>query len=144
PLTADILKLRTVTQSVSDTVFQVDGQKVHFIDVSGLKHHRKSWLSYFDCVNSILYVVSLSSFDQVLVEDSSVNRMADALVLFESIVNHRLLLSIDIMIFFNKKDLFEIKAKKVSIKTFFPEYQGIGRQLTARKRIQRVAVGRVP
>ncbi|KAJ3335088.1 hypothetical protein HDU91_002371, partial [Kappamyces sp. JEL0680] len=63
-LTADILKLRTVTQSISDTVFKVQSKNIHFIDVSGLKHHRKAWLSYFDDVHSILFVVSLSSYDQ--------------------------------------------------------------------------------
>ncbi|KAJ3306050.1 hypothetical protein HDV03_000587 [Kappamyces sp. JEL0829] len=124
PSHEDILKLRTVTQSISDTVFKVQSKNIHFIDVSGLKHHRKAWLSYFDDVHSILFVVSLSSYDQVLVEDPSVNRMADALVLFEQITNHPLLKKIDIILFFNKKDLFEVKAKKILVKEFFPEYKG--------------------
>jgi hypothetical protein len=35
PTNEDILNLRTVTQTVSDTIFDVKGKKIHFIDVSG-------------------------------------------------------------------------------------------------------------
>ena len=125
PTNDDILNLRTVTQTVSDTLFTVEGKGVHFIDVSGLKHHRKTWLSYFDNASTVLFVVSLSSYDQTLTEDTTINRMVDAIVLFDQMANHQLLKKIDFILFLNKKDLYEKKVRKVSIAKYFPEYQGI-------------------
>ncbi|KAJ3325463.1 hypothetical protein HDV06_004322 [Boothiomyces sp. JEL0866] len=118
----DILNLRTVTQHISETVFNIDSKIIRFYDVSGLKYHRKSWLTYFDEVHSILFVASLSSYDKYLVEDSTINMMVDSLVLFEQIVNHPLLDKPSFVLFLNKKDLYEKKIQKVDIKNFFPEY----------------------
>ncbi|KAJ3256083.1 hypothetical protein HK103_005766 [Boothiomyces macroporosus] len=120
----DVLMLRTVTQHISCNVFQLDRTRLHMFDVSGLKHHRKQWIPYFDDVAAILYIVSLSSYDQTMVEDPTVNRMVDALVLFDQIVNNPALSKPDIILFFNKKDLYEKKVKKIPINEFFPEYQG--------------------
>ncbi len=128
PTNEDILNLRVITQAITDTVFPTKKKNVHFIDVSGLKHHRTQWLSYFDEVHSILFVASLSCFDQKMVEDPSVNRMADSLVLFEQMANHKLLQSKDFVLFLNKKDLYEKKIKNVELSKFFPEYNG--RQLS--------------
>ncbi|KAJ3366570.1 hypothetical protein HDU91_001791 [Kappamyces sp. JEL0680] len=124
PSNEDILNLRTVTQSVSDTIFTVQKKNVHFIDVSGLKHHRSSWLSYFDDVHSILFVVSLSGYNQNMAEDASVNRMADSLVLFEQMANHTMLKKKDFVLFLNKRDLFEKKIKKIPLSQYFPDYTG--------------------
>jgi signal recognition particle receptor subunit beta len=124
PTNQDILQVRHVTQSVSDTIFEIDGLKIHFYDVSGLKHHRKQWVPYFDNVTSILFVVALSSYDQTMAEDETVNRMADAIVLFEQIANHPLLSKPDLMIFFNKRDIYEKKVGKSWIQKYFPEYSG--------------------
>jgi guanine nucleotide-binding protein G(i) subunit alpha len=109
---------------VSDTVFEVNGSRIHFFDVSGLKHHRKGWISYFDHVHSILFVASLSSYDQNMVEDATINRMSDSLVLFDQMSNHPLLTNIDIILFLNKRDIYSKKVKKVPISKYFPEYQG--------------------
>lgn len=40
-------------------------------------------------MTSILFCVALSEYDQTLLEDAEQNRMAESLVLFESIVNSR-------------------------------------------------------
>jgi guanine nucleotide-binding protein subunit alpha len=108
----------------SDTVVTISKVPIHMFDVSGLKHHRKKWLSYFDIVHTILFVVSLSSYDQTMIEDPTVNRMVDSLVLFEDICNNELLAKLDIILFLNKVDLFKKKVKVIPVKKFFPEYSG--------------------
>ncbi|KAI8894541.1 guanine nucleotide binding protein, alpha subunit [Globomyces pollinis-pini] len=124
----DMLLMRTVTQNISDNVFEVEMRgsktKLHFFDVSGLKYHRKRWLPYFENVQLIVFLVAVSSYDQVLLEDKDVNRMVDAIKLFEDIVNHPLLAKSDMVVFFNKKDLFDIKIRNISLKTYFPTYTG--------------------
>jgi hypothetical protein len=121
----DILKNRVVTQNISETIFHIEGKTFHFFDVSGLKYHRKYWIPYFQNVTSILYVVALSSYDQMMVEEGSTNRMTDALFVFKNIANHPELGSPSIILFFNKKDLFEKKSRAINIKDYFPEYKGI-------------------
>ncbi|KAI8893674.1 guanine nucleotide binding protein, alpha subunit [Globomyces pollinis-pini] len=120
----DVLLLRTVTQSISDSVFEISGFKVHFYDVSGLKHHRKHWIPYFDDVNCVVFVVNIAAFDQPMAEDPSKNQMEDAISLFNRICNNPLLIKSQMMLFFNKKDVYAEKVKRINISTFFPDYQG--------------------
>jgi hypothetical protein len=124
PTDEDILKLRVVTQSVSDNVFDIKPKRIHLIDVSGLKYHRFHWLKWFDNVHCVLFVVSLSCYDQMMIEDSTINRMADSIVLFEQVANHPMLKNSKIILFMNKKDVYEKKVKKIPIKGFFPEFEG--------------------
>ena len=124
PCNEDILNMRVTTWAVSDTEFLIKNQNLHIYDVSGLKYHRKSWLQYFDHVNNIMFLASLSGYSQVLPEDPTVNRLVDSIVLFGDMVNHKLIKHIDIILFLNKIDLFKRKVKKVPISKFFPEYSG--------------------
>ncbi|KAI8893554.1 G protein alpha subunit CIG1, partial [Globomyces pollinis-pini] len=98
---------------------------VHFIDVSGLKHHRKKWLQYFDDCLAVVFIVSLASYDQMMLEDSTSNRMKDALDLFEFICNNELLAKSDVIVFLNKFDVFKKKIQKTPIRNFFPDYNGM-------------------
>lgn len=97
---------------------------MHFFDVSGLLHHRKVWLNYFDNVNSVLFVISLAAYDQVLVEDENTNRMQDSINLFKDLLEEKLLARPQFILFMNKKDLYEAKVKKSKIVKFFPDYEG--------------------
>jgi signal recognition particle receptor subunit beta len=115
---------RVVTRAVSEIVIESDGQKIHIYDVSGLRQHRYQWAQFFDNCSCILFIVSLSSYDQNLDEDRTVNRMHDSIVLFEEICKNLLLKSASIVLFLNKKDLFKIKIKKVSMQRCFPEFKG--------------------
>lgn len=110
----------------------------HFYDVSGLKHHRKYWISYFDNVSSILFIVDISCYDQTMAEDCHTNRMQDTLTVFEHIANHPLLKLPDIIIFFNKMDKFKKKVKEIGIQRHFPDYNGILPRLTSRKALVRL------
>ena len=57
--------------------------------MGGQRSERKKWIHCFEAVTSILFCVALSEYDQTLLEDAEQNRMAESLVLFESIVNSR-------------------------------------------------------
>ena len=52
------------------------------------------------------------------------NRMHESLHLFNSICNHRFFALTSIVLFLNKKDLFEEKIKKVHLSICFPDYDG--------------------
>lgn len=52
------------------------------------------------------------------------NRMQESLKLFDSICNNKWFTDTSIILFLNKKDLFEDKIKKSPITICFPEYTG--------------------
>lgn len=124
PTDEDWLKLKTVTTTISETIIKVNIQTLHLFDVPGVKSHQKYWITYFDDVTDIIFISSLSSYNEMMIEDKSTNKLMDSLVVFESLVNNPLFQNTRIILFLNKRDLFEKKIKKISIKDHFPEYDG--------------------
>jgi hypothetical protein len=72
----------------------------------------------------VIFVSSLACYDRFLVEDPTINQMADALVLFEKLINNLLLKDKFFVLLLNKKDIFARKIRTVPIKPIFPEYEG--------------------
>jgi len=66
----------------------------------------------------------MSEYDLVLYEDSSVNRMEESLQLFEEICNSVWFDKIDMILFLNKRDLFEEKITRSPLSKYFPDYTG--------------------
>lgn len=64
-------------------------------------------------------------YDSVLAEDEEMNRMVESMKLFDSICNSKWFVDTSIILFLNKKDLFEEKIKKSPLTICFPEYTGI-------------------
>ena len=95
------------------------------VDVGGQRSERKRWFECFDSVTSILFLVSSSEFDQVLMEDRQTNRLTESLNIFETIVNNRVFSNVSIILFLNKTDLLEKKYKKWASKTIFQILKGI-------------------
>ena len=52
------------------------------------------------------------------------NRMMESMKLFDSICNNKWFTETSIILFLNKKDLFEEKIKKSPLNICFPEYTG--------------------
>ena len=61
---------------------------------------------------SIIFITSLSEFDQTLEEDSEMNRTMESLSLFRNVLKIEVLKKIPIILFLNKKDLFDDKMNK--------------------------------
>ena len=90
----------------------------------GQRSERNKWIHCFDAVTSVIFCVALSEYDQVLLEDSHQNRMAESLVLFESIINSRWFQRSSIILFLNKIDIFKQKLARRPLSDYFPEYTG--------------------
>lgn len=54
------------------------------------------------------------------------NRMHESMKLFDSICNNKWFTDTSIILFLNKKDLFEEKIKRSPLTICYPEYAGIG------------------
>jgi guanine nucleotide-binding protein G(i) subunit alpha len=102
------------------------------VDVGGQRNERRKWIHAFSNVTLIMFVASLSEYDQVLAEDSEVNRMQESLDLFNFICSHdsffdkRTNSAKAIILFLNKRDLFEEKLKQKPLTTcaLFKDYTG--------------------
>lgn len=60
----------------------------------------------------------------MLAEDEEMNRMIESMKLFDSICNSKWFVETSIILFLNKKDLFEEKIKRSPLTICFPEYTG--------------------
>ena len=124
PTETDVLLARSQTMGVSETRFSMGNMSIHLFDVGGQRSERRKWIHCFEAVTSIIFCVALSEYDQSLLEDSSQNRMAESLVLFESVVNSRWFQRTSIILFLNKIDVFTAKIPQVPLSRYFPEYTG--------------------
>jgi len=124
PSVADILRSRQQTTGVQETKFVVDNFSFRLIDVGGQRSQRRKWIHCFENVTAVLFVVAMSEYDLKLSEDESVNRMHESLQLFDDICNNGWLQNVSMILFLNKKDLFQEKIQKVDLNYCFPEYTG--------------------
>ncbi|XP_069004619.1 guanine nucleotide-binding protein G(o) subunit alpha-like [Embiotoca jacksoni] len=109
PTETDVLRVRVRTCGVIKTQFEVDEKLYRLYDVGGQHTERQKWLNCFDCIDAVLFVVALSSYDMSLLEYSSVNRLQDSLELFSSICTNRVFKKSSLILFMNKIDLFRQK-----------------------------------
>ncbi|KAF4072322.1 hypothetical protein AMELA_G00261740 [Ameiurus melas] len=124
PTEQDVLRSRVKTTGIIEEQFGCKELHFRMFDVGGQRSERKKWIHCFEGVTCIIFCGALSAYDMVLVEDDEVNRMHESLHLFNSICNHRFFAKTSIVLFLNKKDLFEQKILKVHLSICFPEYNG--------------------
>ena len=124
PTEEDVLKTRVRTTGVVQIQFHYKKLLFKMFDVGGQRSERKKWFRCFQGVTAIIFVTALSEYDLVLEEDDEVNRMLESMKLFDSICNNRWFTETSIILFLNKKDLFDEKIKRSPLKICFPEYDG--------------------
>ncbi|QQP55404.1 Uncharacterized protein FKW44_008565, partial [Caligus rogercresseyi] len=105
PTEQDILRTRVKTTGIVEVHFSF--KNLNF---------KKKWIHCFEDVTAIIFCVAMSEYDQVLHEDET--------TLFDSICNNKWFGDTSIILFLNKKDLFEEKILRSSLTICFPEYAG--------------------
>lgn len=71
-----------------------------------LNRLRENRIHCFENVNMLIFVAAISEYDQVLFEDSTVNRLAEATMLWESVANSRWFERSSFVLMLNKTDIF--------------------------------------
>ncbi|CAO3640520.1 unnamed protein product [Cunninghamella blakesleeana] len=120
----DVLRSRVKTTGITETTFVIDDLTYRMFDVGGQRSERKKWIHCFENVTAIIFLVAISEYDQVLIEDETVNRMQEALTLFDSICNSRWFVRTSIILFLNKIDIFKEKLPKHPLRESFPDFTG--------------------
>jgi len=112
PSQQDVLHSRVRTTGIVETEFKIEQRTFHLFDVGGQRNERRKWIHCFENVTCVIFVAAISEYDQVLYEDESTNRMVETLKLFDEICNSRWFVDKSLILFLNKRDLFEAKIKK--------------------------------
>ncbi|KNZ48317.1 guanine nucleotide binding (G protein), alpha [Puccinia sorghi] len=137
PTEQDIVRSRVKSTGISESKFNVGQLIWKVFDVGGQRSERKKWIHCFENVNVLIFFVAINEYDQVLYEDECVNRMAEAATLFDSICNSQWFRQTQMILFFNKIDLFKAKLLTSPIKNRFPDYEGDNSYESAAKFIHR-------
>jgi len=124
PTVQDVLRSRAKTTGIIETELQIDSTRFTLVDVGGQRSERRKWMHCFQDVTAVIFCVALSGYDLKLYEDETTNRMHEALKLFKDICNTKWFSDTAIILFLNKKDIFEKKILKVPLTLCFPDYTG--------------------
>ncbi|GAA6003997.1 guanine nucleotide-binding protein subunit alpha [Rhodotorula paludigena] len=139
PTDQDILRTRVRSTGIVEEVFAVKAHRLRVFDVGGQRSERKKWIHCFENVSVLVFVAAISEYDQVLFEDSTVNRLAEATMLWESIAGSRWFTQSAFVLMLNKVDLFtnKILGAGPPLGAYFPDYTGPPRDLEAAKNYMR-------
>ncbi|KAK1885301.1 Guanine nucleotide-binding protein G(olf) subunit alpha [Dissostichus eleginoides] len=153
PTDQDLLRCRVLTSGIIETRFQVDKlSPAHLSTCTNQLSpaHLSTCTNQLSpaplsaCTNqlspaqppqnkSIIFVAASSSYNMVIREDNSTNRLRESLDLFRSIWTNRFLKTISVILFLNKQDVLadKILAGKSKLEDYFPEYTTYQRISTA-------------
>lgn len=76
PTDQDILRSRVKTTGITEITFRVKDAIYKVFDVGGQRSERRKWIHCFENLNAVIFMVSLSEYDQVLREDETVVRFS--------------------------------------------------------------------
>jgi len=128
PDSQDILRSRVRTTGIHEQTFLINDVEFIFVDVGGQRNERKKWIHCFENVTAVIFLAALSAYDQVLMEKDNVNRLNEAIALFEHIVNSNFFQQPSMILFLNKDDLFRERIQTKDLrndeKKWFTDYEG--------------------
>ncbi|CAL2049330.1 unnamed protein product [Caenorhabditis brenneri] len=153
PTNEDLIHMRQTTLGVHEISFDYTKHTIRLIDVGGQKTERRKWIHFFEGVTAVMFVCSMSSFNQtteeepksfvwesslnrvqnkVLVRSSGkakvekpgmVNRLDESVDLFKSIRENGFLRNSNFMLFLNKTDVLARKLAAINFGDYFPDYK---------------------
>jgi len=127
PSKDDCLHVRVRTTGIVEEKLTINNRSFKIVDVGGQRSERRKWINCFDGVTGLIFVESLISYDQMLYEDETTNRMKESLFLFKTLCSENMPAFKDscIVLFLNKSDLFSELVRCRPITSCFPEYNGL-------------------
>nr|XP_056723455.1 guanine nucleotide-binding protein subunit alpha-15-like [Euleptes europaea] len=124
PSAQDILRTRVPTTGINEYCFLVQKVTLRIVDVGGQKSERRKWIHCFENVMALIYLASLSEYDQCLEENARENRMRESLDLFRTILELPWFQGTSIILFLNKVDILEEKITSSDLANYFPSFPG--------------------
>uniref|UniRef100_A0A8C7D932 Guanine nucleotide-binding protein subunit alpha n=1 Tax=Oncorhynchus kisutch TaxID=8019 RepID=A0A8C7D932_ONCKI len=133
PTLQDILRVRVPTTGIIEYPFDLKTVIFRMVDVGGQRSERRKWIHCFERVTSIIFLVALSEYDQVLYESANVNRLEESKALFTTIVTYPWFQESSIILFLNKTDLLADKILHSNLADYFSTFTGPQRDAESAK-----------
>merc|ERR1712241_1457559 len=80
PTQQDILRVRVPTTGIIEYPFDLEEIRFRMVDVGGQRSERRKWIHCFENVTSIICLVALSEYDQILFESENENRLEEKIM----------------------------------------------------------------
>uniref|UniRef100_A0A8C1EKN2 Guanine nucleotide-binding protein subunit alpha n=1 Tax=Cyprinus carpio carpio TaxID=630221 RepID=A0A8C1EKN2_CYPCA len=129
PTPQDVLQVRFPTTGITDHCFTLEKMTLRIVDVGGQRGQRRKWIHCFEKVTSLIFLASLSEYDQLLEENNKDNRMEESLSLFYMTIHSPWFTDSSVIIFLNKMDILAEKIQFSDLKTYYPEFNGKRRDI---------------
>jgi GTPase SAR1 family protein len=107
---------------INETKIQISRTKFKLLDIGAQRNERKKWMSAVGETTAVLFLASLSEYDQVLPEDNTANKLAESIQIFHEIAAMESLKSNTIILLMTNPDLFNQKIKTTPLTALFPEF----------------------
>ncbi|KAJ3722516.1 guanine nucleotide binding protein, alpha subunit [Lentinula raphanica] len=124
PSDQDIIQCHIMTTGIHPTLIDLRGSAVSLVDFGGQFSERKKWINWFQKAGLIIFVASISDYNEVCAENPLMNRMDDAIELFDNLVHSKWFVGVSIILLLNKTDVFAHKFQEVDFTEHFPDYTG--------------------
>ncbi|KAJ7489697.1 guanine nucleotide binding protein, alpha subunit [Mycena galericulata] len=139
PTDADILRHKLTSPPLTDTAFSpiIPGHE-HKLNATLTCVHRdiglqRKWISFFFEAWAIVFLVDLSSYDEVIISEdgNEKNGLREAMKEFEDLCMHPDLRNAVKTLVMNKMDLFATKLTQSPLSAHFPDYRGADEPIAA-------------
>ncbi|KAJ3740697.1 guanine nucleotide binding protein, alpha subunit, partial [Lentinula raphanica] len=124
PSDQDIIQCYITTTGIYPTLVNLQDCTVSLVDFGGQVSERKKWWNWFGRAGLIIFVASISDYDEMCAEDILLNRMDDSIKLFDDVVQSKWFVGVSIVLLLNKTDVFAHKFQEVDFTEHFPDYTG--------------------
>jgi guanine nucleotide-binding protein G(i) subunit alpha len=123
PTWVDLLHCHRRTTGIQCCRYIHQDVNVAIYDIGGLRGERRKCYNVHP-VSCVLFVASLSEYDQICCEDDVTNRMLESIEWFEEQIHSNRYKTLPIFLFLTKHDIFKRKIAKKDLTCVFPEYKG--------------------
>jgi hypothetical protein len=106
PSIDDCVRSRIRSSGIIEVEFEYEGVKFKVLDAGGQRAERRKWIHAFEDVTALIFVASLTEYDETLYEDHSKNRLQESLEVWGDVTNNAAFVATPVLLFLNKMDLF--------------------------------------
>ncbi|KAG7095729.1 hypothetical protein E1B28_006439 [Marasmius oreades] len=125
PTEEDLVRWYIKTTGPYEETFETATRNYHVWDCGGQRIERKKWIHCFQDVSVMLYIASLTDYDQVLREDGEYNQMKESLLVFDSLCQSKWFKITPIILVLTKRDCLTNQKLSLSpLEDYFPDYTG--------------------
>jgi len=126
PSEMDLQQRRIGMGSIDEVHFQLKGHPFVLVNAADLAQFSRKVKSMFHqhVFLAVIFVVAVSDYDCVQPDDRKINCLTASMDLFEDLCKFKSYRDTNIILFFNKRDLFKEKITRVPLRDYFPEYTG--------------------